>query len=93
MEAGATVVNDVSGGERDPLMRKTVAALGVPYIAMHMRGDAATMMSATDYSQQGDLINGIRVELYDRVRKALHAGVHRWNIIVDPGIGFAKTSQ
>lgn len=88
VEAGATMVNDVTGGRGDPLMLETVADLGVPYVLMHMRGTPKTMSKLVDYD--GDVIGGVRKELSERVGEALQAGIRRWNIILDPGIGFAK---
>ncbi|WFD44789.1 trifunctional dihydropteroate synthetase [Malassezia psittaci] len=91
LDAGATIVNDISGGERDPAMLPLIAERQCPYILMHMRGDASTMTSMTDY--QGDVIGGVKHELEQRLVKALDAGVRRWNILLDPGIGFAKDTQ
>ena len=91
LDAGADLINDVSGGARDPAILRLAAQRAVPYICMHMRGDASTMTSSenTTYAAQ-DVVNGVRVELEQRVDRALRAGVHRWNLILDPGIGFAK---
>ncbi|WFD00729.1 trifunctional dihydropteroate synthetase [Malassezia yamatoensis] len=91
LDAGATIVNDISGGERDPEMLPLVAERKCPYILMHMRGDASTMTSMTDY--EGDTAGGVKDELSQRLLSALNAGVRRWNIILDPGIGFAKDTQ
>ncbi|KAG0147353.1 hypothetical protein CROQUDRAFT_91621 [Cronartium quercuum f. sp. fusiforme G11] len=88
IRAGATMVNDVSGGRADEAMLSTVARLGVPVVLMHMRGQPQTMSKMTNYGS--DVVAGVRSELGEQVRKALSAGVRRWNIIVDPGIGFAK---
>lgn len=89
VEAGATIVNDVSGGEADPDMLATVARLDVPYVLMHMRGNPRTMGQLTSY-HRGDVVAGVRRELVDKVERALCAGIKRWNLIVDPGFGFAK---
>ncbi|PLW30762.1 hypothetical protein PCANC_15814 [Puccinia coronata f. sp. avenae] len=90
--AGATMVNDVSGGDADGEMLATVARLGVPYVLMHMRGTPRTMGSLTSYDRAGgaDEVDGVREELAAKVQKALHAGIRRWNLILDPGFGFAK---
>ncbi|WFC97214.1 trifunctional dihydropteroate synthetase [Malassezia brasiliensis] len=88
LDAGAAMVNDVSGGTRDAAMLPLVAARRCPYVAMHMRGDAQTMAQHTDYG--GDVPGVVAAELGARVRAALGAGVRRWNLVVDPGIGFAK---
>jgi dihydropteroate synthase len=90
IEAGANMVNDVSGGVFDPDMLKTVAALGVPIALMHMRGTPATMQQLTDYQ---DLITEVGDFLADRIQVAVDCGIDRSNIIIDPGIGFAKTYQ
>ena len=87
VRAGARIVNDVSGLAHDPAAAETVAALGVPVILMHMRGTPDTMMERADYE---DAALDVFDELQDRVRAAEAAGVARENIMVDPGIGFAK---
>lgn len=91
VEAGADIVNDVSGGAMDPDMLPTVARLGATICLMHMRGTPATMNSLADYPpEQGGLIGGIARELVRRVKAAEEAGVRRWRIVLDPGLGFAK---
>jgi dihydropteroate synthase len=90
IQAGADIVNDVSGGIFDPDMLKTVAALKVPIALMHVRGTPATMQQLTDYQ---DLITEVGDFLVDRMQVALDCGIDRSNIIIDPGIGFAKTYQ
>ncbi|KAJ2235318.1 trifunctional dihydropteroate synthetase [Coemansia sp. RSA 1722] len=91
LDAGADIINDVTGGSHDADMLSLVAQRKCPYILMHMRGDPSTMTSMNDYSQyDGDVVRGTRFELAQRVRAALDHGVPRWNIILDPGIGFAK---
>lgn len=85
-----TVVNDqdeieVSDGSA---MLRTAARLGVPVILMHSRGPADKNKDYSMYS--GGVIEGVRKELGSRVQRALRAGVRRWNIIIDPGIGFSK---
>ncbi|KAH6634558.1 Dihydropteroate synthase-like protein [Chaetomium sp. MPI-SDFR-AT-0129] len=89
--AGADIVNDVSGGSMDPAMLPTVARLGATICLMHMRGTPATMNSLATYPDaEGGLIGGIARELVARVRAAEDAGVRRWRIVLDPGLGFAK---
>lgn len=90
IEAGATLINDISGGERDPRMLSVMAKTKVPVCVMHMRGDAKTMMKQTDYD---DVVTEVGRQLHHLVQRALAAGVYRWNIILDPGLGFAKTAQ
>ncbi|WFD04668.1 trifunctional dihydropteroate synthetase [Malassezia obtusa] len=91
LDAGAAIVNDVSGGTRDADMLPLVAARRCPYVLMHSRGDAQTMTRLTDYG--GDVAGTVAAELAARVRAALDAGVRRWNIILDPGLGFAKNAE
>jgi dihydropteroate synthase len=90
IEAGANIVNDISGGIFDPEMLKTVALLGVPIALMHIRGTPATMQQLTDYQ---DLVTEVGDFLEERINIALSCGIDRSNIIIDPGIGFAKTFQ
>ena len=88
VNAGADLVNDVSGGAFDPDMLPTVAALRVPYCLMHMRGTPQTMTTLARYSP--DPVADVVAELRGRVAAAEAAGVLRWDLIADPGIGFAK---
>ncbi|KAG6038879.1 hypothetical protein E4U19_007925 [Claviceps sp. Clav32 group G5] len=88
--SGADMINDVSGGTLDPEILPTVARLGKTICLMHMRGTPQTMMGQTDY--QGGLIPTVASELLQRVAAAEAAGIRRWRIILDPGIGFAKTA-
>lgn len=85
VEAGADMVNDISGGTLDPDMADTVAELRVPYILTHMRGTPVTMQSLTEYA---DVTADVITELSFRIRKFRKRGV--CDIIVDPGFGFAK---
>ena len=87
--AGADIVNDVSAGTLDPELLPTVARLGCTVVLMHMRGTPETMSTLTDYPD--GVIPGVGRELAARVRAAEEAGIRRWRIILDPGIGFAKT--
>ena len=89
VEAGADLVNDVTGGNGDEEMVDVMAKLGVPVCLMHMRGTPKTMTQLTDYG--GNVIGDIRRTLASLSDRAMKAGVRRWNIILDPGIGFAKT--
>jgi dihydropteroate synthase/2-amino-4-hydroxy-6-hydroxymethyldihydropteridine diphosphokinase len=93
IEAGADIVNDVSGGTYDPDMLSTVAALGVPIILMHMRGNPKTMQSHVNYDDIGGVVEGVVKELLCRVDDAEDVGLPRWLQIIDPGIGFAKDLQ
>jgi 2-amino-4-hydroxy-6-hydroxymethyldihydropteridine diphosphokinase/dihydropteroate synthase len=89
IEVGADIINDVSAGRMDEEMLSTIARLGCTCILMHMRGTPETMNKLTDYPD--GIINGVGNELLARVREAELAGVRRWRIMLDPGIGFAKT--
>jgi dihydropteroate synthase len=86
VEAGADIINDVAGGNLDDAMFDTVAALGVPYILMHMRGTPADMQQYTDYT---DLTRDVLAELGERLQRLALMGVN--DIIIDPGFGFSKT--
>ena len=90
IKAGASIINDVSGGLADPLMLQTAAALKVPYIAMHWRGQSKDMNSKAIY---GDVVSDVISELQERVDAALDAGISRDNLIIDPGLGFAKDAD
>jgi dihydropteroate synthase len=87
--AGAGLVNDVSGGTFDPEMLSTVADLGVPICLMHLRGTPTNMQQLTDYT---DVVQEVGDALLERVAAAIAAGIEPDNIMVDPGIGFAKTA-
>lgn len=86
IQAGAHIINDVSGGTLDEQMFETVAKLQVPYILMHMRGTPQTMQSLTDYE---DVVNEVAYFLGERVASLRALGLK--DIILDPGYGFAKT--
>ena len=86
--AGANVVNDVSGATYDPDMLSVVARLNVPIVLMHLRGTPQTMQQLTTYDS---LIETLLTFLQERVAAACAAGVDRSQIMVDPGLGFAKT--
>lgn len=88
ISAGAVLINDVSGGLADPVMGEVIAAARVPYIAMHWRGHANHMQSVAHYRQ---VAHEVRDELAARIDGLLIQGVELEQIIVDPGLGFAKT--
>ena len=90
VKAGASIINDVSGGLADSQMLQTAARLQVPYIAMHWRGQSKDMNSKAIYS---DVVTEVISELQERVAAALDAGIHRSNLIIDPGLGFAKEAH
>ncbi len=86
--AGAVLVNDVSGGLADPAMLPAVAAAAVPFVAMHWRGHSADMQSRAVYA---DVVADVCAELAARVDACAAAGIAE--VVVDPGIGFAKTAE
>ncbi|PYH94604.1 folic acid synthesis protein [Aspergillus ellipticus CBS 707.79] len=86
--AGADIINDVSAGLLDPEMLSTMARTGKSVILMHMRGAPSTMTKLTEYPN--GIIPDVGSELLARVAAAEAAGVKRWRIILDPGLGFAK---
>ncbi|HEV7757290.1 MAG TPA: dihydropteroate synthase [Mycobacteriales bacterium] len=90
LEAGATIVNDVSGGLADPDMARVVAEAGCPWILMHWRAHSRDMQSLAVYD---DVVSDVRAELQQRVEAAVAAGVAPDQLILDPGLGFAKTAE
>jgi dihydropteroate synthase len=90
VEAGAVVVNDVSGGLADSDMMPTVAALGCVFVAMHWRAPSATMIQ---YATYDDVVAEVVGELLARVKAAVVAGIQPDRLVLDPGLGFAKTGD
>lgn len=93
VNAGAHIVNDISAGALDPQMLSTVARLGCTYVMMHMRGTPATMQDPENCVYEGHVDCVVHEELWLRVALAIESGVRKWRIILDPGIGFAKTEE
>jgi len=89
VKAGADIINDVSAGTMDPEMLSTVSRTGKTVVLMHMRGTPETMTTMTDYPD--GVVETVGRELLARVEAAEAAGIRRWRIVLDPGIGFAKT--
>ncbi len=89
VRAGAVLVNDVSGGLADPDMLAAVADLGVAYLAMHWRGPSNRMQDLAVYS---DVVAEVTAELADRITAARAAGIDPDRLVIDPGLGFAKTA-
>jgi dihydropteroate synthase len=87
VEAGASIVNDISGGLLDPAMLTTVGRLGVPYICMHMKGTPQTMNREAVYE---DVVREVLDFFIRRIEDCRRAGIH--DVILDPGLGFSKTS-
>lgn len=90
VQAGATLVNDVSGGRADPAMLPTIAALKVPCVLMHWRGHSQWMHQRAVYS---DVVAEVVTELTDCVQRAIGYGIAAERIVLDPGIGFAKNAE
>ena len=90
VEAGAQIINDVSGGLADPEMLSTAAKLKLPYIAMHWRGHSKDMNSRAVYA---DVVRDVISELQERISAATDAGITKDNLIIDPGLGFAKDAH
>ena len=89
IDAGAHIINDVSGGQADPAMHGLIARTGVVYVCQHWRGDPETMDRLTDYP--GGVVAGVEAELRERLAELDAAGVDRSQVVLDPGLGFAKT--
>lgn len=90
LAAGARIVNDVSGGRADPALPRLVAAAGVPYVVMHWRGHSDSMQHKAAY---GDVVAEVRAELRRRLDEVTAAGVRPEQVVLDPGLGFAKTAD
>ena len=88
INAGAHIVNDISGGDMDAAMLQTVAALRVPYICMHMRGTPETMQQNTNYD---DVVKEVLDYFIEKIAACTAAGIK--DVIIDPGFGFGKTIQ
>ena len=90
LDAGAQLVNDVSGGLADPDMPRLVAAAGVSYVVVHWRGHSQDMYARAVYA---DVVTEVRDELAKRVDAVVHAGVDPGCIVLDPGLGFGKRPE
>jgi dihydropteroate synthase len=90
LEAGAVLINDVSGGRADKRMMQVAVAAGSPIVLMHWRGHSATMQNLTSYD---DVVRDIVGELSTQVDAALDAGISEGSIVIDPGLGFSKTAE
>ena len=93
LDAGASIVNDVSGGLADPAMLKVIAASQATYIAMHWRAHSDHMQDFASYDGPGGVVGAVRAELSERVRAMLAAGIAQERIVLDPGVGFAKRGE
>ncbi len=90
LDAGARLVNDVSGGLADPDMPRLVAAAGASYVVMHWRGHSHDMYARAAYA---DVVGEVREELTRRVEAVVAAGVDPGRIVIDPGLGFGKRPE
>lgn len=90
LSAGASMLNDVSGGRADPRMFGVAAATGVPLVLMHWRGHSERMQDLTQYD---DVVADVLAELGEQINAAQEAGVDSAQIIIDPGLGFSKTGE
>ncbi|MGJ0486685.1 MAG: dihydropteroate synthase [Methylomicrobium sp.] len=90
LQAGADMINDVSGGTGDPAILRLAAGLGTPIVLMHSQGAPKTMQDNPHYQ---DVVREVRTALEARVESALEAGIKKERIILDPGIGFGKRRQ
>jgi len=88
IESGSAIINDISAGELDDKMFDVIARYNVPYIMMHMRGNPQTMQSLTQYD---DIVKEMLFYFSEKVQKARSMGIN--DLIVDPGFGFAKTTD
>jgi dihydropteroate synthase len=89
-DAGASVINDVSGGLADPGMYRVVASTGLVYIAMHWRHHSAEMQAHATYA---DVVADVRSELKARLAEMVVSGVDPARVVLDPGLGFSKTAE
>ncbi|WP_421764219.1 dihydropteroate synthase [Ekhidna sp.] len=88
IDAGASMVNDISGGQLDTSMLVSIAEMNIPYIAMHMRGTPQTMKNLTDYEDPlNEIVKYLSSVIYDCNRLGIK------DVIIDPGFGFAKTAE
>ncbi|MDR1791196.1 MAG: dihydropteroate synthase [Propionibacteriaceae bacterium] len=90
IEVGATIINDVSGGLTDPLILELAAEQNVIYVAQHFRGENGVMYLDSEY---GDVAQDVAAELLERVDACLAAGIPKDNLVLDPGLGFAKNAD
>lgn len=88
VEAGASIINDISGGTQDPQLMRKVAELQVPYVLMHMRGSPQNMQEHYNYTH---LLNEVIYELSEKLATTRQLGIA--DVLIDPGFGFAKTRE
>jgi dihydropteroate synthase len=90
LAAGARIVNDVSGGLADPDLPRVVAEAGVPYVVMHWRAHSSRMQ---EHAQYDDVVADVSAELCERLDGVVAAGVRPEQVVLDPGLGFAKNAE
>ena len=90
INAGANLINDVSGGRHDSLMFNVIADYGCPYVLTHSRGNSKTMDSLANYQ---DVVIEVKNELLNQINLGLSTGIKSQQIIIDPGIGFGKNVE
>ncbi len=93
LQAGAGVINDVSGGRLDPALLGVAARGGAGVVLMHSRGTVSTMARLDHAEYAPDVVSGVREELAQRLEAALAAGLTPDQVVLDPGFGFAKTAE
>jgi dihydropteroate synthase len=93
LEAGAAIINDVSGFRLDPAMAGVAAAAGAGVVLMHSRGTVSTMALLDQATYEPDVVTAVTVELRERLAAAAAGGVGLDHIVLDPGFGFAKTAE
>ena len=93
LAAGASFVNDVSGGQADPEILEVVAASSATYVAMHWRAHSDRMTDFASYDGPGGVVAAVRDELAQRLESILAAGVDPARVVLDPGLGFAKRAE
>ncbi|MEV7430000.1 dihydropteroate synthase [Nocardioides sp. NPDC092400] len=93
LEAGATIVNDVSGGLADPRILEVAAHAGAVYVAMHWRAHSTRMADFATYDGPGGVVGTVVEELAERLEAVLAAGVDPARVVLDPGLGFAKRGE
>jgi dihydropteroate synthase len=93
LEAGAGVVNDVSGGLADPRILDVVARSAATYVAMHWRAHSDRMQDLAEYDEPGGVVAAVRRELGERIEEMRAAGIADDRIVLDPGLGFAKRAE
>ena len=91
-EAGASIVNDISGGNFDPAIREVVAKHGLGYVMMHARAKPETMQKG-EWHYEGGVVEAVRLALQQAAELAVRAGIPKGHLMVDPGFGFGKTLE